>query len=156
MFAKLLLKVTNIIKREKTITTIVSAPAKLDVVEHKSTQLQPTIVTPPIVSPSIVSIVTPSIVSPSIVTPSIVTPHTIGPISDEPNQSIVIFPTVRDQTSIKSQCKTCTGCGFVKTVTIICDMCNGIKCMYCNSLGLSQLPWSECNICYGSGEIIHS
>ena len=148
MFAKLLLKVTNIIKREKTITTIVSAPAKLDVVEHKSNQLQPTIVSP--------SIVSPSIVSPSIVSPSIVSPHTIGPISDEPNQSIVIFPTVRDQTSIKSQCKTCTGCGFVKTTSIICDMCDGIKCMYCNSLGLSQLPWSECNICYGSGEIIHS
>ena len=141
MFAKLLLKVTNIIKREKTITTIVSAPATLDVVEPKSIQLLPTVIS--VVAPAIVA---PAIVIPSIVTPTIVSPS-IEQISDEINQSTV---------SIKSQCKTCTGCGFVKTVTIICDTCNGKKCMYCNSLGLSQLPWSECPICYGSGEIIHS
>ena len=151
MFAKLLLKVTNIIKREKTITTIVSAPATLDVVEPKSIQLLPTVIS--VVAPAIVApaIVAPAIVAPAIVIPSIVTPTIVSPsieqISDEINQSTV---------SIKSQCKTCTGCGFVKTVTIICDTCNGKKCMYCNSLGLSQLPWSECPICYGSGEIIHS
>ena len=129
MFAKLLLKVTNIIKIPKLKPTIVNVPAKLDVVEPKSIQLQPAIVS---------------------------TLATIGIISDEPNQSIVIFPTVRDPTSIKSQCKTCVGCGFVKTTSIICNTCDGIKCMACNSLGLTRLPWSECHICYGSGEIIHS
>ena len=127
MFAKLLLKVTNIIKITKLKPTIVSAPAKLDVVEPKSIQLHPTVVSPTVVQ-----------------------------ISDEPTHSIVIFPCVRDPTSIKSQCKTCTGCGFIKTNSIICDTCDGMKCMACNSLGLSRLPWSECHICYGSGEIIHS
>ena len=137
MFAKLLLKVTNIIKITNLKPTIVSAPAKLDVVEPKSIQLHPTVVSPTVVSPTVVS-------------------PTVVQITDEPTHSIVIFPCVRDPTSIKSQCKTCAGCGFIKTNSIICDTCDGIKCMACNSLGLSQLPWSECHICYGVGEIIHS
>jgi hypothetical protein len=36
----------------------------------------------------------------------------------------------------------------------MCDVCNGRKCMTCNSVGLTQLPWSECHVCYGSGEIM--
>ena len=56
----------------------------------------------------------------------------------------------------QTRCKTCVGCGFIKTKSIICDVCNGNKCMMCNSLGLIQLPWSECTICYGSGEIRRS
>ena len=102
MFAKLFLKVTNIIKREK--------------VKHINFEPQPTSITQ--VVPSINDI--------------------SKPISS------------------KSQCKTCIGCGFVKTNPIICDVCKGHKCMSCNSLGLTQLPWSECPICYGSGEIIIS
>ena len=110
MFAKLLLKVTNIIKREKSIVTIIANPSSI---EPACIKLQPSTIKPP--------------------------------MND-------IF---EQTTSSKSQCKTCIGCGFVKTDSIICDICNGRKCMTCNSLGLTQLPWSECHVCYGSGEIIH-
>jgi len=159
MFAKLLLKVTNIIKREK----IKPTQAKADGVEQAfkiqpSLIIAPAIIAPAIIAPAIIApaiiapaIIAPAIIAPAIIAPAIIAPAIIAPtmetISDEPNQST---------NSIKSQCKTCAGCGFVKTVTIICDTCKGIKCMACNSLGLSRLPWSECHICYGSGEIIHS
>ena len=112
MFAKLLLKVANIIKREK---------------------VKPTI------------IVNPSIIEPSIIEPSC--------IKFQPS---TIEPSITERIIVKSQCKTCIGCGFVKTDSIMCDVCNGRKCMTCNSLGLTQLPWSECPSCYGSGEIRRS
>jgi len=107
MFAKLLLKVANIIKREKAKLTIVANPS--------------------IIEPTCVKI--------------------------EPS---TIAPTIAERISVKTQCKTCIGCGFIKTESIICDLCNGTKCMNCNSIGLTQLPWSECPTCYGSGEIMRS
>ncbi len=107
MFAKLLLKVAKIIKREKCKPTIVANPS---IIEPTGVKLQPT----------------------------------------------TIAPTITERISVKSQCKTCVGCGFVKTESIICDLCNGNKCMNCNSIGLTQLPWSECPTCYGSGEIRRS
>ena len=109
MFAKLLLKVANIIKSEKVKPTIIA--------------------------------------NPSIIEPSFIEPTCIK------LQSSTITPSIADRISVKSQCKTCIGCGFVKTDSIICDVCNGLKCMACNSLGLIQLPWSECPTCYSSGEI---
>lgn len=121
MFTKLMLKVANIIKREK------ASPiqAKLDGVAHNNVPLQPTGVTPTVIT------------------------RTICIINDDINKSIVILPSI-------TKCTTCGGSGFVKTDAIICDSCNGNKCMNCNSLGLTRLPWSECPICYGSGEIRRS
>jgi hypothetical protein len=107
MFAKLLLKVAKIIKREKGKSTIIANPS---IIEPTCVQIEPNTIAPPIAG----------------------------------------------QISVTTQCKTCTGCGFVKTDSIICDICNGRKCMNCNSLGLTQLPWSECPTCYGSGEIRRS
>jgi hypothetical protein len=121
MFAKLLLKVANIIKREKSKLTIIANPS---IVEPTCIQIQPSTITPPI-TPPITQSITPT-----------------------------IAPTITERISVKSQCKTCVGCGFVKTDSIICHLCNGRKCMHCNSIGLTQLPWSECPTCYGSGEIM--
>ena len=111
MFAKLLLKVTKIIKREKGKPTIIANPSTI---ESTCVKLQP------------------STIAPS------------------------VAPSITERISVKTQCKTCVGCGFVKTDKIICDLCNGNKCMNCNSIGLTQLPWSECPTCYGSGEIRRS
>ena len=53
----------------------------------------------------------------------------------------------------KQQCPVCTGYGLVKKSIIICEKCDGIKCMYCNSTGLQQQPYERCENCYGDGEV---
>ena len=111
MFAKLLLKVANIIKREKVKPTIIANP--------------------PITEPTLIQ-----------TQPITVMNDGVPSISEKPHIA-------------QTRCKTCIGSGFVKTNSILCDVCNGRKCMTCNSLGLTQLPWSECPTCYGSGEIRH-
>ena len=54
---------------------------------------------------------------------------------------------------MKKQCLICSGTGFLKYTPIICKICNGIKCMFCNSTGLERMPWDLCYNCYGDGEI---
>ena len=56
----------------------------------------------------------------------------------------------------KVQCVVCVGVGLVKKDIIVCDTCNGIKCMYCNSSGLKQHPYEPCEVCDGSGEVVKS
>ena len=53
----------------------------------------------------------------------------------------------------KYQCPKCKGTGFLKYEIIICKICNGIKCMFCNSTGLERMPWDLCDKCYGDGEL---
>lgn len=53
----------------------------------------------------------------------------------------------------KIQCSTCLGIGLVKTQYKICPFCDGIKCIMCNSTGLSVMPWSECTKCDSLGEV---
>jgi hypothetical protein len=53
----------------------------------------------------------------------------------------------------KIQCSTCLGIGLIKTQYKICPYCDGIKCIMCNSTGLSVMPWSECAKCDSLGEI---
>ena len=55
--------------------------------------------------------------------------------------------------TIKKQCVTCNGYGMVKTEIEICNTCDGLKCVMCNSTGFSVLPYSDCGVCYRAGEI---
>ncbi len=34
-------------------------------------------------------------------------------------------------------CTDCKGCGLIKQDTIICNICNGIKCINCRESGFS-------------------
>ena len=52
------------------------------------------------------------------------------------------------------RCKKCIGSGFIKYEIKICEMCNGIKCMYCRQMGLEKMPWDLCDECYGDGYFI--
>ena len=54
---------------------------------------------------------------------------------------------------MKQRCSRCSGSGYVKQNIEICDCCNGIKCIYCNSTGLKKLPYETCYSCFGAGEI---
>jgi len=58
-----------------------------------------------------------------------------------------------DKKNNKIQCSTCLGVGLVKTQYKVCAFCDGIKCIMCNSTGLSVMPWSKCTKCYGLGEV---
>ena len=53
----------------------------------------------------------------------------------------------------KIQCNECKGSGFVTYGAIICSICNGRKCVMCNSTGLSRMPYDTCVKCDGAGEI---
>ena len=53
----------------------------------------------------------------------------------------------------KMQCDDCNGSGFVKKIPIVCDICNGIKCINCKESGLIQRPYDLCNKCDSCGEI---
>jgi DnaJ-class molecular chaperone len=55
------------------------------------------------------------------------------------------------QRSTEKQCKICLGVGLVKKEVIICSVCDGIKCMYCNSSGYEQYPYEPCTSCDGLG-----
>ena len=52
----------------------------------------------------------------------------------------------------EERCDTCQGIGLEKREVIVCDKCNGKKCMFCNSSGLSQHPYETCRKCFGSGQ----
>lgn len=51
------------------------------------------------------------------------------------------------------RCQKCEGTGFLKYDPIICNICDGIKCMFCNNTGLERMPWDLCDKCCGDGEI---
>ncbi len=53
----------------------------------------------------------------------------------------------------KQQCEKCLGVGLIKTDVKICQICDGIKCMSCNSTGLEVMPYSECSECDGLGTV---
>ena len=54
---------------------------------------------------------------------------------------------------MKYRCSRCSGSGYVKQNSEVCDSCNGKKCIYCNSTGLKKLPYETCYSCFGAGEI---
>lgn len=54
----------------------------------------------------------------------------------------------------KIQCKKCKGSGFIKYFPKKCEICNGMKCIMCNSTGLEKMPWDLCDVCYGDGTIV--
>ena len=49
------------------------------------------------------------------------------------------------------QCDNCKGVGLVKYHAIICQICEGKKCIQCNSRGISKMPYDECLKCEGTG-----
>ena len=51
------------------------------------------------------------------------------------------------------QCPDCNGYGMVKTDHKTCTICDGVKCVQCNSTGLEVLPYSDCQRCDRTGEI---
>ncbi len=55
---------------------------------------------------------------------------------------------------ITIQCEECKGSGFLKFEVKICKICNGIKCIMCNSTGLEVMPWDLCTKCQGDGYFI--
>ena len=55
----------------------------------------------------------------------------------------------------KTQCVICLGIGLIKTEPKICKMCDGIKCISCNSSGLEVMPYTECSKCDGLGTILN-
>ena len=54
---------------------------------------------------------------------------------------------------MKIQCILCSGSGYVKQTSEICNTCNGIKCIYCKSTGFKKLDYGTCYKCFGAGEI---
>lgn len=52
---------------------------------------------------------------------------------------------------MKKQCIECSGIGLCKKETIICSVCNGIKCIQCGESGYEQLPYETCVKCDGIG-----
>lgn len=57
---------------------------------------------------------------------------------------------------MKKQCVKCKGCGLIKQETIVCNLCNGKKCVMCGESGFSQLPYTTCIDCDGLGTIINT
>ena len=51
-----------------------------------------------------------------------------------------------------AKCSICLGTGFEKYDPVTCNVCDGIKCIMCNSSGLLVMPWDTCHECYGCGE----
>jgi DnaJ-class molecular chaperone len=54
----------------------------------------------------------------------------------------------------KKQCTICLGVGLIKSEPKICERCDGIKCISCNSTGLEVMPYTECSLCDGLGTIL--
>ena len=54
----------------------------------------------------------------------------------------------------KIQCKVCTGSGFIKTTSVLCNNCHGNKCGKCMMKGFKIPPWSLCENCHGDGEFV--
>jgi len=70
------------------------------------------------------------------------------------NQLILLLEYMyKFNTGKKITCDSCCGHGIIKQDTIICRICEGKKCVSCNSTGYEQLPYDTCNKCYGLGEI---
>ena len=53
----------------------------------------------------------------------------------------------------KIRCQICEGVGLVKSEVVLCDNCDGHKCMYCGESGYKSQPWTRCEVCYGDGEL---
>lgn len=53
---------------------------------------------------------------------------------------------------MKIRCSYCSGSGYVKQKSEICDCCNGIKCIYCKSTGFKKELYCTCYKCFGTGE----
>jgi DnaJ-class molecular chaperone len=51
------------------------------------------------------------------------------------------------------QCPKCIGIGQIKMIPIICKLCDGYKCITCNSTGLEVMPYIKCFNCDGLGII---
>lgn len=51
------------------------------------------------------------------------------------------------------QCNICKGTGLIKTNMKLCNTCNGIKCIFCNSSGYEKQPYEPCDTCDSSGRI---
>ena len=54
---------------------------------------------------------------------------------------------------MKYRCSRCSGSGYVKQKSEICDSCNGIKCIYCKSTGFKKQLYCTCYKCFGAGDI---
>lgn len=54
------------------------------------------------------------------------------------------------------RCRQCKGSGLIPAKVILCKSCEGKKCIACKESGYKQMPWIECNMCYGAGEINES
>ena len=52
---------------------------------------------------------------------------------------------------MKKQCSECCGIGLCKKKIIICQICDGIKCVQCGESGYEQQPYETCVKCDGSG-----
>jgi hypothetical protein len=57
------------------------------------------------------------------------------------------------QRATKISCEVCKGVGLIKYDIIVCDICEGKKCIKCNSRGLLRMPYDECYKCYGDGYV---
>ena len=51
------------------------------------------------------------------------------------------------------QCAVCSGSGLVKKSVILCEKCDGKKCMFCGESGYAQQPYERCEACWGDGEV---
>jgi hypothetical protein len=59
-----------------------------------------------------------------------------------------------DSCQSNCQCKKCDGSGFVfYGPAIICDVCYGKKCMYCQERGITRMPYDLCPQCHGVGQL---
>jgi len=61
-----------------------------------------------------------------------------------------------ENVEIRKPCDKCEGSGFLKYEPKLCETCNGLKCIMCNSTGLEIMPWDLCNKCLGDGYFIVS
>lgn len=71
------------------------------------------------------------------------------------NSNILDMPKNKENSIKKKiQCPLCNGYGMLKTNVIICERCNGNKCIRCNSTGLYKMPYIDCSKCETTGEIL--
>lgn len=58
-------------------------------------------------------------------------------------------------TKTQQQCKTCNGCGLVKTPIKVCPICLGKKCVRCPVFqsGYANKLYSECEDCWSTGSV---
>ncbi len=64
-----------------------------------------------------------------------------------------ILENIENAKKNKKRCEKCVGSGFIKMIPIICNICDGIKCIQCNSKGITIMPYDLCERCDSSGEV---